>query len=92
VAWFGDPRGALYRPGRRSEGSGKEERQPVAIDGAASSGGGNGGIGNGRGGERMGRQRRFGWSGGAWEVSRWSEVSRAATLRPVAGGGLGGLT
>jgi hypothetical protein len=68
VARFGDPRGALFRPGRRSEGSGKEERRqavgarPVAIDGAVSSGEGNGGRGNGRGGERMGRQHRFGWS------------------------------
>jgi hypothetical protein len=84
VAWFGDPRGALYRPGRRSEGSGKEERRPAvgarpaAIDGAVSSGGGNGGRGNGRGGERMGLQHRFGWSGGARLVSQWPEVSRAA--------------
>jgi hypothetical protein len=31
VEWFGDPRGALCRPGRRSEGSGKEERRP-AVD------------------------------------------------------------
>jgi hypothetical protein len=46
----------------------------------------------GRGGERMGRQCRFGWSGGAWEASRWSEVSRVAALRSVAGGGLGCLT
>jgi hypothetical protein len=29
VAWFGDPRGALYRPGPRSEGSGKEEQRPA---------------------------------------------------------------
>jgi hypothetical protein len=92
VAWFRDPQGALYRPGRRSVGSGKEERRPMvgarpaAIDGAVSSGGGNGGRGNGRGGERMGWQRRFGWSAGAREVSRWPEVSRAAVLRPVAGG------
>jgi hypothetical protein len=27
VAWFRDPRGALYRLGQRSEGSGKEEWQ-----------------------------------------------------------------
>jgi hypothetical protein len=60
--------------------------QPVAIDGAVLSGGGNGGRENGRGGERMGWQRRFWWSGGAWEVSRWPEVSRAAALRSVAGG------
>jgi hypothetical protein len=92
VALFGDPRGALYRPEQQSEGLGKEERRPTTIDGAVSSGGGNGGRGNGRGGERMGRQRCFGWSGGAWEVSRWQEVSRVATLRPVAGGSLGCLT
>jgi hypothetical protein len=68
------------------------EARPAAIDGAVSSGGGNGGRGIGRGGERMGWQRRFGWSGGVWEASRWLEVSRAAALRPVAGGGLGCLT
>jgi hypothetical protein len=34
----------------------------------------------------MGQQCRFGWSGGA------REVSRAAVLRPVVGGGLGCLT
>jgi hypothetical protein len=98
VAWFGDPRGVLCRPGQRSKGSGKEERQlemgaqPVAIDGAVSSGGGNGGMGNRRGGERMGRQCQFGWSGGVREASRWPEVSRAAALRLVAGGGLGCFT
>jgi hypothetical protein len=63
--------------------------RPAAIDGAISSGGGgNGGRGKGWGGERMGWQRHFGWSGGVREVSRWPEVSRAVTLRPVAGGGL----
>jgi hypothetical protein len=36
----------------------------------------------------MGQQLHFEWSGGAWEVIRWPEVSRAATLQPVAGGGL----
>jgi hypothetical protein len=66
--------------------------RPVAIDGTVSSWGGNGGRGNGRGGERMGRQCHFGWSGGARAVSQWPEVSRAAALRPVAGGGLGCLT
>jgi hypothetical protein len=40
----------------------------------------------------MGRQRHFGQSGGEREASRWPEVSRAAALRPVAGGGLGSLT
>jgi hypothetical protein len=64
----------------------------AAIDGAISSGGGNGGRGNGRGGERMGWLHRFGWSEGVREASRWPEVSRAAVLRPVAGGGLGCLT
>jgi hypothetical protein len=54
--------------------------------------GGNGGRGNGRGGERMGRQRCYGWSGGAREASRWLEVSRVAALQPVVGGGLGCLT
>jgi hypothetical protein len=49
--------------------------RPAAIDGAISSGGGNGGKGNGRRGERMERQRRFRWSGGAREVSRWPEGS-----------------
>jgi hypothetical protein len=78
-------------------GSGKEEWQlmvgarPAAIDGVVSSGEGNGGRGNGRGGERMGRQCRFGWSGGAREASRWPEVSRAAALQLVAGSGLGCL-
>jgi hypothetical protein len=62
--------------------------RPVAIDGTISSGGGNGERGNGRGGKMMGQQRHFGWSGGAREASRWPEVSRAAALRPVAGGGL----
>jgi hypothetical protein len=66
--------------------------QPAAIDGAISSGGGNVGRGNGRGGERMGWQRRFGWSGGVREASRWLEVSRVATLWPAAGGDLGCLT
>jgi hypothetical protein len=66
--------------------------QPTAIDCAVSSGGGNGGRGNGRGGERMGRQRCFRWSGGAWEASRWPEVSRAVVRRLVAGGGLSCLT
>jgi hypothetical protein len=66
--------------------------RPAAIDGAVSSGGGNGGRGNRRGGERVGRQHRFGWSGGAWVASRWPEVSRAVALRLVAGGGLGCLT
>jgi hypothetical protein len=66
--------------------------RPAAIDGAVSSGGGNGGRGNGRGGERMGRQHHFRWSGGVREASRWPEVSRAAALWPVAGGGLGCLT
>jgi hypothetical protein len=65
---------------------------PTAIDGAVLSGGGNGGRGNRRGGERMGRQCRFGWSGGAREVSRRPEVSRAVALRPVAGSDLGCLT
>jgi hypothetical protein len=66
--------------------------RPAAIDGAVSSGEGNGGRGNGRGGKRMGRQRRFGWSGGAREASRWPEVSRAAVLWPVAGGDMRCLT
>jgi hypothetical protein len=80
-------------PGRQwggGEAAGVGAR-PVAIDGAVSSGGGNVGRGTGRGGERMRRQRRFGWSGGAREASRWLEVSRAVALRPVAGGGLGCL-
>jgi hypothetical protein len=34
----------------------------------------------------MGCQHHFGWSGGAREAKRWPEVSRAAALRPVAGG------
>jgi hypothetical protein len=61
----------------------------AAIDGAVSSGGGNGGRGNVTGGERMGRQRRFGWSGGAREVSRWLEVSRAVALGCLMRGGRG---
>jgi hypothetical protein len=40
----------------------------------------------------MGRQRHFRWSGGVREASQWPEVTRAAVLRPVAGGGLGCLT
>jgi hypothetical protein len=64
----------------------------AVIDGTVSSGGGNGGRRNGRGRERMGQQRHFRWSGGEREASRWLQVSRAAALRPVAGGGLGCLT
>jgi hypothetical protein len=37
----------------------------------------------------MGRQRRFGWSGGAREASRWLEVSSAVALGCLMRGGRG---
>jgi hypothetical protein len=88
----GGARGAFIEGrGEGAEAVGVGAR-PAAIDGAVSSGGGNRGTRNRRGGERMGRQRRFEWSGGEQAVSQWPEVSWAVVLRPVAGGGLDCLT